>query len=93
MYRSPIIVKVIKSRRWRWAGHVARMGEGNSDFKMLTSKSTGKSIFGRPRRRWSTILEWIFKKIGFNKRNWVDLAQNRDYCRVLVNTAFNLRVP
>ena len=52
LYRSHNIVKVIKSRRLRWAGDVARMEEGRSAFKILTGKSTGKRLLGRPRRRW-----------------------------------------
>ena len=52
MYVSPNIVRVIKSRRLRWAGHVARMAEGRSAFKILTGKPTGKRLLGRPRRRW-----------------------------------------
>ena len=52
LYGSSNIVRVIKSRRLRWAGHVARMEEGRSAFKILTRKSTGKGPLGRPRRRW-----------------------------------------
>ena len=52
MYRSPNIVRVIKSRRLSWAGHVARMEEGRSAFKILTGKPAGKRYLGRPRRRW-----------------------------------------
>ena len=59
LYRSPDIVRVIKSRRLRWAGHVARMEEGRSAFKILAGKPTGKRPLGRPRR---TILEWTLKR-------------------------------
>ena len=52
MYRSPNIVRVIKSRRFRWAGHEDRMEEGRSAFKILTGKPTGKRTLGRPRRKW-----------------------------------------
>ena len=51
---------MIKSRKLRWAGHVARMDERRSAFKILTGKPTGKRPVGRPRRRWRTISEWIF---------------------------------
>ena len=61
-YRSPNIVRDIKSRRSRWAGHVARMEEGRCAFKILTGKPTGKRPLGRPRRRWENILEFILKK-------------------------------
>ena len=57
---SPNTTRVIKSRRLRWAGHLARMEKGRSAFKILTGKPTGKRPLGRPRGR--TILEWIFKK-------------------------------
>ena len=62
LYRSPNIVRVIKSRRLRWAEHVAKMKEGRSDFKILTGKPTGKRPLGRPRSRWRTILERTFNK-------------------------------
>ena len=62
LYRLPNIVRVIKSRRLRWAGHIARMEEGRSAFKILTGKPTGKRPLGRPRRRWRTILEWTLKR-------------------------------
>ena len=61
LYRSPNIVRVIKSRRLRWAGYVARMEDGSSAFKILTGKPTGKRPLERPRRRWRTILEWTLK--------------------------------
>ena len=78
-----IEVSVIKSRRLRWAGHVARMEEGRSAFKHLTGKSTGKRPLGRPRRRWEYDIRMEFEEIGINTRNWVDSAQDRDYWRVL----------
>ena len=62
LYRSPNIVRVIKSRRLRWAGHVAKMEEGRSAFKFLTGIPTGKRPLGRPRRRWRKTLEWTLKK-------------------------------
>ena len=61
MYRSPNIVRVIKSRRFRWAGHVTRKEEGRSVFKIFTGKPTGKRPLGRPRRRWEDIVRMDFK--------------------------------
>ena len=93
LYRSPNIVRVIKSRRLRWAGHVAIIEEGRSSFKILTGKPTGKRPLGRPRRRWEDNIRMDLEEIGINAGNWVDSAQDRDYWRVLVNSAFDLRVP
>ena len=90
LYRSPYIVRVIKSRRLRWAGHVARMEEDRSAFKILPSTPTGKRPLGRPRCRWEDNIR--MEEIGINAGNWVDSAQDRDYWRVLVNAALNLRV-
>ena len=93
LYRSPNIVRGIKARRVRWAGHVARMEEGRSAFKILTDKPTGKRLLGRPRRRWEDNIRMDLEEIGINARNWVDSAQDRNYWRALVNAALNLRVP
>ena len=90
MYRSPNIVRVIKSRSLRWAGHVARLEEGRSALKILTGKPTGKRPSGR--RRWDNI-RMDLKEIGVNTRNWVDSTQDRNYLRALVNAALILRVP
>jgi hypothetical protein len=89
LYRSPniLVVRMIKFRRLRWAGHVARMEEGRSAFKIVSGKPTG-----RPRCRWEDNIRIDLKEIGINTRNWVDSAQDRDYWRALVNAALNLRV-
>ena len=78
---------MIKSKRLRWAGHVVRMKEGRSSFKILTSTPAGKRPLGRPRHRWEDNIRMNLKEIGINTRNWVDSAQDRDYWRAL-----NLRV-
>jgi len=91
--RSPNIVRTIKSRKLRWAGHVARMEEGRSAFKILTGKSTGKIPLGRPRRRWEEYIRMDLEEIGINAGNWVDSSKDRNYWRDLVNAALNFRVP
>ena len=83
---------MIKSRRLRWAGHVARMEEGRRAFKILTGKPTGKRPLWRPRRRWEDI-RIDLEEIGINAGNWVDSAQDRNYRRALVNAALDLRLP
>jgi hypothetical protein len=87
LYRSPKLFSIIKSRRLRWAGRVARMEEGRSAFKILTGKPTGK----RPRHRWDDNIRMDLKEIDINTRNWVDAALDRDYWTVPVNAALNLQ--
>ena len=84
---------MIKSRRLRWAGHVARMEESRSAFKILTGKPTGKRPLGRSRRIWEDNIRMDLEEIGINAGNRVDSAQNSNYWRALVNAALNLRVP
>ena len=74
-------------------GHVAKMEEGRSAFKILTGKPTGKRPLGRPRRTWEDNIRMDLEEIGINAGNWVDLAQDRNYWRTLVNAPLNLRVP
>jgi hypothetical protein len=92
LYRSPNIVRVIMSRRLKWAGHVARIEEGRSVFKILSGKPTGKRPLGRPRHRWEDNIRMDLKEISIYTRNWVDSAQDRDYWRALVNVALIVRV-
>ena len=66
LYRSPNIVRVIKSRRLGWARHIDRMEEGRSAFKILTGKPTGKRPLGRPRRRWEDNIRMDLKELGIN---------------------------
>ena len=77
----------------RWTGHVARMKEDRSAFKILISKPTGKRPLRRLRRRWEDNIRMNLKAICINRWTWVELAQDRDYWRALVNAALNFRVP
>jgi hypothetical protein len=93
LYSSPNIVRVIKSRRMRWAGHVARMAEGRCVYRVLVGKPEGKRPLGRPRRRWEENIKMSLREIGINGANWIQLAQNRVQWRASVNTVMNFRVP
>ena len=73
---------MIKSRRLKWAGHVARMKEGRSAFKILTCKPTGKRPLGRPRGRWEGNIRMDLEEIGISTRNWINSVQDRDYWRM-----------
>ena len=76
-----------------WEGHIARMEESRSFFKILTDKPTRKRPLGRPRRSWEENIRMDLKETGINTRNMVDLAQDRDYWRAFVNVALNLLTP
>jgi hypothetical protein len=92
-YSSPNIVRVIKSRRMRWAEHVVRMGEGRGVFRVLGEISERKRPMGRPRRRWEDNIKMDLREIGIDGANWLRLAQDRVQWRGFVNTVMNLRVP
>ena len=87
------IVRVIKSRRMRWAGHVARMGEERGVYRVLVGKPEGKRPLGRPRRRWVDNIRMDLQEVGCGYMDWIGLAQNRDSWRTLVSVIMNLRVP
>jgi hypothetical protein len=93
LYSSPNIVRVIKSRRISWAGHVARMGEGRGIYRVLVGKPEGKRQLGRPRHRWEDNIKLDLSEIGFDGTNWIRLAQDRVQWQAFVNTVTNLRVP
>ena len=87
------IVRVVKSRRMRWAGHVARMGEKRGVYRVLVGKPEGKRPLGKPRRRWEENIKTDLQEVGGVCEDWMELAQDRDRWRALVSTVMNLRVP
>jgi len=89
---SPNIVRVIKSRRMRWAGHVARMGEVRGVYRGLVGKSGEKRPLGRPRHRWEDNIKMDLQVVGCGGMDWIELAEDRDKWRELVNAVMNLRV-
>ena len=93
LYSSPHIVRVIKSRRMRWAGHVARMGEERGLYRVLVWKPEGRRPLGRPRRRWADNIRMDLQEVGCVYMDWIRLAQDRDRWRTLVSAVMNLRVP
>jgi len=86
-------VRVIKSRRIRWAGHVARMGEGSGVYRVLVGRPGGRRPLGRPRRRWEDNIRMDLREVGYGCVDWMELAQDRDRWRALVSAVMNLRVP
>jgi hypothetical protein len=93
LYSSPNIIRLIKSRKTRWAGHVARMGETRIAYRLLVGKPEGKRPLGRSRRRWVDKIKMALREIGWDGMDWIELAQDRDQWRALVNTVMNLWVP
>jgi len=93
LYSSPNIVRVIKSRRMRWAGHVARMGEERWVYRILVGKPEGKRPLGRPRRRWVDNIRTDLQVVGCGYMDWIERAQDRDRWRTLVGVVMSLRVP
>jgi hypothetical protein len=83
---------MIKSRRMRWAGHVARMGEGRGIYRVLVGRPEGKGPLGRPRRRWEDNIKLDLRKTEIDGANWIRLAQDRVQWRDFVSTVMNLRV-
>jgi hypothetical protein len=92
LFSSPNIIRTIKSRRMRWAGHVARMGETRNAYRILVGKPEGKRPQGRPIQRPVDNIKIDLREIGWDDMDWTDLAQGRDQRRALVNTVMNLRV-
>jgi hypothetical protein len=92
LYSPPDIIRQIKSRRMRWAGHVARMGEGRNVYRVLMLKVEGKRPLERPRRRWEDGIKMDLREIGWGGVEWIHLAQDRDRWRAVVSAVMNLWV-
>jgi hypothetical protein len=84
---------ILREWRYRWAGHVARMGEGRGVYVVLVGKPEGKRPLGKPRRKWVDNIKMHLREIGFDGANWFRLAQDRAQRWTFVNTVINLRVP
>jgi hypothetical protein len=93
LYSLPNIVRIIKSRRMKWAGHVARMGEGRGFYSVLVRRPEGKRPLRRPGHRWEYNINMDLREVGYDGANWIRLAQDRVQWRAFVNTVMNLRFP
>ena len=92
LYTSPNIVWVIKSRRMRWTGHVARMGEERGVYRVLVGKPEGRRPLGRPRHRWEDNIKMGLQEVGA-VGDWMELAQDRERWWALVSMVMNFRIP
>jgi hypothetical protein len=93
LYSSPSIIRIIKSKRMRWAGHVARMGEKRNAYRLLVGKPEGERPLGRPRRRLVDNIRMDLGEVGWGDVDWIGLVQDRNRWRAVVNSVLNLRVP
>jgi hypothetical protein len=89
LYSLLNIVRVVKSRRMRWAGQVARMGEDRDVHRVLVGKPEVKRPLGRLRRRWEDNIKMDFQEVRGGRGDWMELAQDRDRWRALVGTVRN----
>jgi hypothetical protein len=92
-YALPNIVRVVKSRRMRWTGHMARMGEDRVVHRVLVGKSEGKRPPKKPRRRWENNIKMDLQEVGGGYGNWMELPEDRVRWRALVSRVMNFRVP
>jgi hypothetical protein len=93
LYSSLNIVRVIKSRRMKWAGHVACMGEGRGVYRVLVGRPEGKRPLRKPRHRLEDNIKMDLREIGIDRVNWIQLAQDRVQWWACVNTVMNFWVP
>jgi hypothetical protein len=93
LYSSPNIIRIIKSRRMRWVGHVARTGGKKNAYRLLVGKPEGKRPLGRTKSRWVDNIRMDLGEVGWDDVDWIGLAEVRNRWRALVNSVLNLRVP
>jgi hypothetical protein len=93
LYSTPNIIGVIKSKRMRWAGHTARVGERRVIYRFMVAKPEGKRPLGRPRSKWEGNINMDLQEEGRRGMRWIDLTHNRERWRALENAVMNLRVP
>jgi hypothetical protein len=93
LYPSLSIIRIIKSRRMRWAGHIARMEEERNAYTLLVGKPEGMRPLARPRSRWVDNMRMDLGEVGWDDVDWIGLAQDRNMWRAVVNSVVNLRVP
>jgi hypothetical protein len=93
LYSSQTIIRMIKSRRMRWAGHVARMGAKRNAYGILVGRPEEKIPLGRPRHKWMENIKMDLTEIGWCGMDWIDLIKDRDQWRALMSTVMNHRDP
>jgi hypothetical protein len=93
LYSSPSIIRIIKSRRMRWGGHVTRMGVKRNVYRLLVGKPEGKRPLGRPRLRRVDNIKIDLGEIGWGDMDWIGMTMDRNRWRALVNSVLNFRVP
>jgi len=92
LYCSPNIIRVIKTSSMRWAGHVARLGMSGSVYRVLMAKPEGRRPLERPRRKWEDNIKIDLQEVGCGGMDWIDMGQDTDKWRALVNAVKNIRV-
>ena len=92
LYSSPNVILVVKGRRWRWAGHVARMGEKRGAYRILVRKREGRRPLVKPRHRWENNIKMDLQEVVLVGMGWIDLALNRGRWKAYVISVTNLRV-
>jgi hypothetical protein len=93
LHSSPSIIRIIKSRRMRWAGYVARRGEKRNTYRLLVGKTKGTRPLGSPRCWWVDNIRIALGEVGWGDVDWIGLAKDRNRWRAVVNSVLSLRVP